>query len=185
MTRFACLLLLLALFVPASRADEVADDRKAILGLLAPRRGEHIADVGCGQGTWSIEFARAVGPEGRVYAVDIDPDAVAGVKKRMKEEGVGNIQASLSLPDDPGLSPDSVDAIFLNDVIDWVERPALAGFLAGGFGLERVSHPMGEDFALRIGARRQTINIRCAQPGTAVGPTGHGFIVNRAPRQQR
>ena len=77
MVRLACLVLLALLLAPVVYAEEGADDREAILGLLAPRRGESIADVGCGLGTWSIALAKAVGSEGRVYAVDIDPDAVA------------------------------------------------------------------------------------------------------------
>ena len=72
-----------------------------------------------------------MGSEGRVYAVDIDPDAVAAARRRIDEEGVENVEVKVSLPDDPGLPADRLDAIFLNDVIDWVERSALAGFLAG------------------------------------------------------
>jgi len=131
MVRLVCLVLLAVLLAPAVSAEERADDREAILALLAPRRGEHVADVGCGLGTWSVALAKAVGSGGMVYAVDIDPDAVAAAKRRIAEEGVENVQVNVSLPDDPGLPADSLDAIFLNDVIDWVERSALAGFLAG------------------------------------------------------
>ena len=112
-------------------AEDPPDDRDAILDLLAPRRGETIADVGCGRGLWSFELARAVGPKGKVFAVDIDPDAVAAVRARVKADKVGNVEVIHSVPDDPTLPSDNLDAIFLNDVIDWVERPALAGFLAG------------------------------------------------------
>ena len=131
MHRLVYLVLLAALLAPVVSADESADDQEAILGLLAPRRGESIADVGCGLGTWSVVLAKAVGSEGQVYAVDIDPDAVAAARRRIEKAGVENVEVKVSMPDDPGLPADSVDAIFLNDVIDWVERSALAGFLAG------------------------------------------------------
>ncbi len=131
MRRFACLVLLAVLLAPVVTAGEGSDDREAILSLLAPRRGESIADVGCGLGTWAVVLAKAVGSEGKIYAVDIDPDAVAAARRRIEKEDVTNIEVKLSFPDDPGLPADSVDAIFLNDVIDWVERSALAGFLAG------------------------------------------------------
>lgn len=132
MRRFVILLVLGCLLAPLGRADDdPTDDREAILALLAPRRGERIADVGCGQGTWSVVLAKAVGPQGRVFAIDIDPDAVAAARALAQREQVKNMEVRLSLPDDPGLEPESVDAIFLNDVIDWVERSALAGFLAG------------------------------------------------------
>jgi ubiquinone/menaquinone biosynthesis C-methylase UbiE len=125
---FPALLLLAGLQV---EGDEQAEDRDAILGLLGPRRGETIADVGCGKGTWTFELARAVGPQGRVIAVDIDPDAVATVRARATADGAANVEVIQSVPDDPSLPADTLDAIFLNDVIDWVERRALAGFLAG------------------------------------------------------
>lgn len=131
MGRLVCLVLLAVLLAPVVSAEEDAYDREAILSLLAPRRGESIADVGCGLGTWSVALAKAVGSEGRVYAVDIDPNAVAAARRRIEKEGVENVEVKVSQADDPGLPADSVDAIFLNDVIDWVERSALAGFLAG------------------------------------------------------
>lgn len=131
MYRFPCLVLLALLLAPVAYAEEGSDDREAILALLAPRRGEHIADVGCGLGTWSVVLAKAVGTEGKVYAVDIDPDAVVAARRRIEAEGVENVNVKVSFPDDPSLPADSLDAIFLNDVIDWVERSALAGFLAG------------------------------------------------------
>lgn len=132
MRRLVLLLALGLLLATGLRAeDDPADDREAILALLAPRRGERIADVGCGQGTWSVALAKAVGPQGRLFAVDIDPDAVAAARTRAEREHVENMEVRLSLPDDPGLERESVDAIFMNDVIDWVERPALAGFLEG------------------------------------------------------
>jgi SAM-dependent methyltransferase len=115
----------------SSRAQDEGDERDAILALINPRRGEAIADVGCGRGDWTLVLAHALGPTGSVYAVDIDPDAIATVKERVAKEGLENVTARQSVPDDPMLPADSLDAVFLNDVIDWVERRALAGFLAG------------------------------------------------------
>ncbi len=115
--------------------DEPAEgkdpDRESIFALIAPRAGEVIADVGCGKGTWTFPLARAVGAHGRVYAVDIDRRKTADVLKRMKRDGVKNVQVIHSLPDNPMLAKDSLDAVFVNDVIDHVDRSALAGFLAG------------------------------------------------------
>ncbi|MFV1959627.1 MAG: class I SAM-dependent methyltransferase [Planctomycetota bacterium] len=133
-TRLVLLLLLLLglpvlLAAPTRAGDDPTED--AVLGLVAPRRGEVIADLGCGKGTWTFTLARAVGPRGRVLAVDIDPEAVAAVRRLAQERGVENVVAIHSVPDDPELPPDSLDAIFMNNVIDWVERRALAGFLAG------------------------------------------------------
>jgi ubiquinone/menaquinone biosynthesis C-methylase UbiE len=127
-------LLLLALLATvatssAGRAEDPGDE--SVLGFLAPRRGETIADVGCGRGVWTFPLARTVGPTGRILAVDIKPEYVREVRRRAEEEGVANVEVIQSVPDDPKLPEERVDAVLLNDVIDWVERPALAGFLAG------------------------------------------------------
>lgn len=106
-------------------------DRESIFELIAPRAGEVIADVGCGKGTWTFPLARAVGEHGRVMAVDIDRKKTLSVRKRIEREGVKNVEVIHSRPDDPMLATDSLDAVFVNDVIDHVDRSALAGFLAG------------------------------------------------------
>ena len=124
------------LHAATGRAEDEPDagkdpDRESIFALIAPRAGEVIADVGCGKGTWTFPLARAVGAHGRVYAVDIDRKKTADVLQRMKREGVTNVEVKHSLPDDPMLPHDALDAVFVNDVIDHVDRSALAGFLAG------------------------------------------------------
>jgi ubiquinone/menaquinone biosynthesis C-methylase UbiE len=115
----------------SGRAEEGADERAAVLALIAARRGESIADVGSGKGTWTFDLAAAVGPQGHVHAVDIDADALEALRAEMTRRGVENVTVIHSVPDDPMLPVGQLDAVFLNNVIDWVERPALAGFLAG------------------------------------------------------
>lgn len=133
----ACALGVLALLqTTTSRAEDDPSEakdphRESIFALIAPRGGEVIADVGCGKGTWTFPLARAVGNHGKVMAVDIDRKKTLAVKKRMEREGVSNVEVIHSRPDDPMLATDSLDAVFVNDVIDHVDRSALAGFLAG------------------------------------------------------
>lgn len=125
---------LLAGAPPTTAGDEKKGDekeREGILALIAPRAGEIIADVGCGKGTWTFPLARAVGPHGRIYAVDIDRKKTDAVRVERERQGVQNVEVVHSLPDDPMLPKGSLDAVFLNDVIDYVERAALAGFLDG------------------------------------------------------
>ncbi len=138
---FAAVAVLIALAVlalpaatPTAAQDEDPDARKegaGILKLIRPRPGEIIADIGCGKGTWTFPLARAVGEHGRIYAVDIDRAKIEIVRRRIEHENVTNVQPVHSLPDDPMLPKDSLDAVFLNDVIDYVERSALLGFLDG------------------------------------------------------
>ena len=130
-TASLCALGLAALFALPSRAGEETPEGDDVLALIGARPGEVVADVGCGRGTWTFALARAVGEHGQVYAVDIDPKVLAVVHERVEREKAQNVRVVQSLPDNPTLPEDSLDVVFLNDVIDYVERPALAGFLAG------------------------------------------------------
>jgi ubiquinone/menaquinone biosynthesis C-methylase UbiE len=125
------LLALATVLAPPTGAEDEDAERRSILSLIGPGSGELIADVGCGKGTWTFPLARAVGPHGRIFAVDIDVEKVGIVRARVAREGVENIEVIHSVPDDPMLPKDRLDAVFLNDVIDYVDRSALAGFLAG------------------------------------------------------
>lgn len=136
-TALVALLAWALLLAPAPRSTHAEEDddppatRQEVFALIAPRPGERIADLGCGRGRFTFPLARAVGQHGLVYAVDISRDALAHVRKRIKKEGIQNIQVVQSIPDDPMLTEDSVDVVFLNDVIDVVDRRALPGLLEG------------------------------------------------------
>lgn len=63
-----------------------------MLGLLDLREGETVADLGAGGGYFTYRLARAVGLEGRVYAVDTDPDMVEHLRARAERKGYQQIQ---------------------------------------------------------------------------------------------
>jgi arsenite methyltransferase len=81
---------------------------------LALRPGATVADLGAGGGYFTFRLARAVGPEGRVFAVDIDEDMNAYVAKRASTEGLANVQTVLAAADDPRL-PEPVDLFFTSN----------------------------------------------------------------------
>lgn len=83
----------------------------AVIAALGLAADAHVADVGAGTGYFSVRFARAL-PEGRVYAVDVEPGMVEHVRKRAEAEGLGHLQAVLAAPDDPKI-PAPVDVLFL------------------------------------------------------------------------
>jgi SAM-dependent methyltransferase len=64
---------------------------EALLAFAAPRPGERVLDIGCGCGATTLEFARAVGPAGRVAALDISRPMLAEGKARAEAAGIANI----------------------------------------------------------------------------------------------
>lgn len=88
------------------RPAEVMD----ALGLVA---GSRVADVGAGSGYFTFRLAERVGPEGRVYAVDISKVDVEKIRERAKRDALVQIEAIFSAKDDPQLPAESLDAILV------------------------------------------------------------------------
>ena len=86
-----------------------------VLMALALRPGEAVADIGSGSGYFSLRLAAHVGPAGRVYAVDVDPDMVRHLNRRVREKGLDNVRTVLADLDDPLLPDASVDRFFVCD----------------------------------------------------------------------
>jgi cyclopropane fatty-acyl-phospholipid synthase-like methyltransferase len=84
-----------------------------VIRALALKPDTVIADIGAGTGYFAVRFAHNV-PQGRVYAVDIEPDMVRHLAERAKKAGLGNLQAITGTPRDPRL-PGPVDWIVLVD----------------------------------------------------------------------
>jgi ubiquinone/menaquinone biosynthesis C-methylase UbiE len=106
---------------PARDAYQKPEEVIAALGL---RPGEVIADIGSGSGYFALRLARAVGESGRVFAVDIDPDLIRHLNRRLRDAGVRNVQTVLVPPDDPLLPDASIDRFFFCDVWHHVgDRP--------------------------------------------------------------
>ena len=63
----------------------------ALLAFAAPRAGERVVDIGCGCGAPTLEFARAVGPSGRVVGLDISGPMLAEGERRASAAGIANV----------------------------------------------------------------------------------------------
>ena len=88
-------------------------DGERVVAWIAPRPGMRIADIGSGFGDFAFRFARAVAPDGVVYAVDTDPDLRMEVDRRATERGLVNVRPVAASVDDPGV-PEPVDLAFLS-----------------------------------------------------------------------
>jgi SAM-dependent methyltransferase len=69
----------------------LAPATEALLAFATPHTGERVLDVGCGCGATTLEFARAVGPAGRVAALDISGPMLAEGQARAKTAGITNV----------------------------------------------------------------------------------------------
>ena len=102
---------------------EVFHARDAVLAACMVKPGTVVADVGAGTGLYTRLFAAAVGKEGWVYAVDINPRFLEHIQARAKQEGQSNITSVLCPEDSVSLPPDSVDLVFLCDTYHHFEYP--------------------------------------------------------------
>jgi predicted methyltransferase len=121
---------------PARDAYQKPDEVMKALGL---REGEVVADIGAGSGYFTLRFARAVGDAGRVYAVDISPDMIRHLNRRLRDAGIRNVVPVLSDPDDPLLPDGSVDRFVIVDT--WHHVEAQAKYLGL---LKRMLKPAGQ-----------------------------------------
>jgi ubiquinone/menaquinone biosynthesis C-methylase UbiE len=117
---------------PARVAGMKIDEVVAALKL---QPGQTVADIGAGSGLLEVPLAKAVGPRGRVYAVEIDAAFFPEIRKRTAAAQVANVETVLGKFTDPALPVRSVDVAIFHDVIHHVENRAdyletLAGYLA-------------------------------------------------------
>lgn len=92
-----------------------------VIEALALAPGARVADLGSGGGYFSFRLARAVGPQGRVYAVDVDRGLDDYVAQRAREEGLANLDVILADYDDPHLPAEGVDLLFTCNTYHHIE----------------------------------------------------------------
>ncbi len=86
-----------------------------VIALVQPMPGQTVADVGAGTGYFLGRLSQAVGKDGRVLGVDIEPDMVAYMTSRAQKEGWSNVEAVLGATDAPNLPAAAIDRILIVD----------------------------------------------------------------------
>ena len=94
-----------------------------LLRILAPAPGITVADVGAGSGYYARRIADAIGPAGKVYAIDVQPEMFAMLQSVARQRGYGHITPLLGATNDVKLPATSVDVAIMVDVYHEFEFP--------------------------------------------------------------
>jgi ubiquinone/menaquinone biosynthesis C-methylase UbiE len=113
----------LSIFEDPNRAKNLQIER--VMDLLGLKPGKVVADIGAGGGWFTVRAAKRVAPGGKVIAEDINPKAVDAIRERAIKENLLNIEPYLGTPDDPKLTPDSLDAALMLKVYHEIAHPQM------------------------------------------------------------
>ena len=143
-----------------------------VLQAIGVRPGMVIGEVGAGRGRYTVHLARSTGPEGRVYANDIDARSLAYLRERCQRDGIGNIAIILGKMDDPLFPPAGLDLVFMVNTWHHLARPVvllrnLVPALKPGATVAIVEHDPKKSGAafLREATSRETMSEQAAEAG--------------------
>jgi ubiquinone/menaquinone biosynthesis C-methylase UbiE len=109
-------------FSTETQRDKVDEARK-VMDFAAIEPGMTVADIGAGEGYYTIRLAQRVGKDGRVLAQDIDQAALSRLGQRVEKERLDNVSIKLGGIDDPRLPQDSFDRVFMVHMYHEVSEP--------------------------------------------------------------
>ncbi len=95
-----------------------------VMDIIGASAGMAIAEIGAGNGRYVVQLAARVGPEGKVYAEDIDGAALRHLAERCRRVGFANVETVLGDPADPKLPAGKLDLIFVISSYHHFEDPA-------------------------------------------------------------
>ena len=105
----------------SEREEEEAPD--AALNVLKIPAGASVADIGAGSGYITVRLAARVGPTGRVFANDVQPQMLNILARRLSNAKITNVTLVEGTLDDPKLPPASVDLALMVDVYHELSQP--------------------------------------------------------------
>jgi ubiquinone/menaquinone biosynthesis C-methylase UbiE len=107
---------------PERESEEASTKAIAALKL---REGQVVADVGAGSGYYTILLRAAVGPRGRVYATDIQPEMLALIRKKVETRRLSNVELVLGTPTESRLPDGAIELALMVDVYHELAQPQL------------------------------------------------------------
>ena len=93
-----------------------------IMDSLKIAEGSNVAEIGAAGGWFTVRLARRVGPNGRVYAEDIQPQMIDVISRRVKRENLQNVVPVLGTQSDPRMPP-GIDAALIVETFHEMEDP--------------------------------------------------------------
>src|ERR1700740_898992 len=111
----------LSIFDSPGRDQRLQIDR--VMDILGIGPGKNVADIGAGSGWSTARAPRRVTDSGKVYAVDINPEAIRYIDQRLQKEQLRNVVTILGKEDDPLLPAGQVEAVLLLKTYHEVAKP--------------------------------------------------------------
>ncbi len=116
-----------AAIISAEYSDEKTRDgngeAERVMDRLGIKPGVRVADIGAGNGYYTVRLARRLGPSATVYAEDVQPDYLKGLEARLKRDQIGGVKVVLGAPRDPKLPAGSIDVAILSHMYHEIENP--------------------------------------------------------------
>lgn len=141
-------------------ARDVYQKPHEVITALDLKPVEAVADIGAGSGYFTFRLAHHVGEAGRVYAVDVSPDMIVHLNRRIRDLQVKNVVSILSAPDDPLLADPSIHRFFICDTWHHIgDHPHFLGLMKkmlrpGGqvvmIDFKKAETPVGPPMEMRI-----------------------------------
>jgi SAM-dependent methyltransferase len=102
---------------------DLEEDPDRAIDVLKLEKGSAVADVGAGSGYMTVKLAKKVGPQGKVFANDIQQGMLDLLNKRLLKNKITNVSPVLGTQDDPRLPPDALDLVLMVDVYHELSQP--------------------------------------------------------------
>lgn len=104
-------------------ARDRLNEAERVMDMAGIRKGMTVADIGAGEGYYTIRLSQRVGPQGRVLAEDIVPKTRDELATRVSRERLNNVSVRLGLPADPRLPENSFDRVLMVHMYHEIESP--------------------------------------------------------------
>ena len=105
-------------------ARDSVGEFETVMRLAEIRPGMYVADIGAGEGYYTIRLSNIVGAQGRVLAEDIVPATIQELGRRVQRERLDNVALKLGEPNDPELPDASFDRILMIHMYHEIARPS-------------------------------------------------------------